>query len=161
MISLAMYFSLWIGTSALAWTYGNNGFTPIAWGLMTFGLVWTFTIQRDWTWFGDVALISFTLAAAAGIYLALPFSWMLAGNIGALITHDLSKFSRRLNNSAQEDDTRRIKRAHITRLGVLLILGITLSSAAVLWQTQISFEWIVIFVLVVVLGLNRLLSWLR
>jgi len=161
MISYALYFSLWAGTSSLAWAYGLHGFAAIAGGLIAFGMVWTLSILRRWTWYTDAALILVTLAAAAGIYLALPFGWMLAGILGALLTYDLSNFSHRLYASAQEQDSRLLEQAHLSRLGMFLIFAISFSSAAVLWQTQISFEWMVIFVLVVVWGLSRLLCWLR
>ncbi len=160
MISIAMYFSLWVGTCTLAWTYGNNGYPDMGWGLLVGGIIWTLGLQRRWMLTADLALILFTLAAAVGIYLSLPFGWMLTGNLGALITHDIGGFVHRLDGTIKLQDTRILARAHTARLGMFLLISITLSLVAILWQTQISFEWMVIFVLVVVWGLSRVLRWL-
>ncbi len=161
MISIAMYFSLWTGICTLVWSYGINGYSTIAWVLFIFGIIWTLGLTRRWMWTADFALIFFTLATAAGIYLSLPFGWMLTGSLGALLTHDLSAFAHRLDNTAQEQGTRHLERAHFVQLGMFLLLAITLSFVPILWQTQMSFEWTIIFVLVIIWGFSKLLGWLR
>jgi len=57
MISYPLYFTLWIGTSALAWAFGSNGYIPIAWGLVILGLIWTLSIVRRWMWIGNAACL--------------------------------------------------------------------------------------------------------
>ncbi|NOY97939.1 MAG: hypothetical protein GXP40_01885 [Chloroflexi bacterium] len=160
-VSFALFFSLWMGTGALAWAYWDAGYAPAAWGLGGFALLWTLGLLRRRTWLSGFGLVLLTLTAVAGLYLGLPFGWMLAGTLGALLAYDLSYFSRRLRYAAPGEDTAFLQRAHLMRLGPLTLLGLALSTLAILWQASFSFEWAVFSVLAGVWGLSLLVGWLR
>jgi len=157
---LAFIISLLMGCGALAWAYLSAGLQVAGIGLACLSLLWLLTQWRQWTWFAGVGLFVLTFAAGFGMWIGLPAGWMLAGVLGGLMAWDLSDFLARLR-FADEEDKHSVVPAHLTKLGILLLVGLLLSTGAMLVQVRFSFEWAVFLALFGAWGVSLLVRWLR
>ncbi|MCP4140774.1 MAG: hypothetical protein GY755_10870 [Chloroflexi bacterium] len=157
---IALAISFLFGTGALAWGFYDGGYPDVSTAILALGLFWGISIWQRWRWFSKIALAGYILSAATGLWLNLPFGWMLAGGVGGLLVYDLSAFIYRLRFAALGEDTRRISLAHLARLGLLILLTMIFSSIAMLWQSAFSFEWAVFLGLASVWGLSLLVRWM-
>jgi hypothetical protein len=124
--------------------------------------VWLVTHFRKWYWFSSVALIIVILAAAFGVWSEFPTVWMVLSALGGLLGWDLSDFVRRLSYAAPMDDTRKMERLHMERVGIVATLGLGLALLSVFVHIQrLAFEVAVGLVLLATLGLTRLVIGLR
>lgn len=111
-----------------------------------------------------VALVALAAAAAAGLMLEAPAGLkilLIAGALGGLLAWDLAGLNRRLKLAAASDDLSAIRRRHLAWLGLAAGTGLLLASGAMLIPVQVSFGWIVVLALVVILGMAKLVSWLH
>lgn len=162
MIKFGAYFSLWLGTLALAWGYYQAGLPAYMWAsLLGIGALWTWGLAQRVKWMPNLGLVATTLLAAFGLYQSLPFGWMFAAALSALMSYDLSNFSLRLRYAAKNEDTGLLQRVHFTRLGIMTLLGLILSTIAMLWQAEFTFEWAVFLMLAGVWGISLLVGWVR
>ena len=152
----ALIFNLLLGVSSLAWGFYDGGYPDIAFIILGLGLLWGISMWRRWRWFSGIGLAALTLAAAAGLWLNLPFGWMVTGCVGGLLVYDLSVFIDRLRYAAPGEDTGHLERTHLARLGLLLVLTLTFASIAMLWQSAFSFEWAIFLGLASVWGVSLL-----
>ena len=161
MIKFGAYFSIWMGTIALSWGYRQADLPPYMWVALGIGSLWTWGLAQRIKWAPNLGLIATTLLAAAGLYQALPFGWMFAAALSALMSYDLSNFSMRLRYAAKNEDTQLLQRVHFTRLGIMTMFGLILSTVAMLWQAEFTFEWAVFLMLAGVWGISLLVGWVR
>jgi len=161
MITFGAYFSLWMGTFALAWGHYQADQPPYVWAALGIGTLWTWGLLQHKKWMPRFGLALLTLLAAAGLYQSLPFGWMFAAALSGLASYDLSNFCLRLRYAAKNEDTRLLQRVHFTRLGIMTVLGLILSSIAMLWQAEFTFEWAIFLVLIGVWGASLLVGWVR
>lgn len=156
----ALIFILLIGVGSVAWGFYNGGYLNFAFAILGVGILWGWSIWRRWNWFSGIGLIAFTVAAAAGLWLNLFFGWMLIGGVCGLLVYDLSAFVNRIRYSVPGEDTQRLKRSHLTRLGLLVVLIVIFSSVAMLWQSAFSFEGAIFLGLAGVWGVSILVRWM-
>lgn len=161
MIVFGTYFTVWMGTLALGWSFFQADRPAYLWGLLGVAALWTWGLIRSKNWMPGLGLILFTLTAAAGLYQSLPFGWMFAGALSALISYDLSNFSLRLRYAAPTEDTVLLQRVHFTRLGVITLVGLALGTVSIVWQAQFSFEWMLFLMMAGVWGISLLVGWVR
>ncbi len=161
MIKIGAYISLWMGSLALAWGYYQADFTSYMWAALAIGSLWSWGLAQRVKWMPNLGLVATTLLAAFGLYQSLPFGWMFAAALGALTSYDLSNFSLRLRYAAKNEDTRLLQRVHFTRLGIMTLLGLMLSTIAMLWQAEFTFEWAIFLMLAGVWGISLLVGWVR
>ncbi len=161
MITFGAYFSLWMGTLALAWTYFNADMPPYTWAALGIGSLWTWGLIRRKKWMPGLGLIALTLLAAAGLYQELSFGWLFAAALSGLLSYDLSNFALRLRFAAPNEDARLLQRVHLTRLGVMTLLGLGFSTFAIFWQAEFTFEWAIFLMLAGVWGISLLVGWVR
>lgn len=161
MILFGAYFNLWMGTLALAWAYGQADLSKYLWGVLGVGALWTWGLLQNKNWIPGLGLILLTLLAAAGLYQSLPFGWVFAAALSGLISYDLSNLSLRLRYAAKNEDTHLLQRVHFTRLGIMTLLGLILSTVAMLWQANFTFEWAIFLMLAGVWGVSLLVGWVR
>jgi len=160
MTYFGLIFNLLMGVGSLAWGYFYDGYPDIGFALLGLGLLWGWSIWRRWRWFAPIGLVATTLAAAAGLWINLPFGWMMAGGVGGLLVYDLAAFIHRLRFAAPGEDSKRLERTHLARLGLLIVLTFILSSIAMLWQSEFSFEWAIFLGLASVWGMSLLVRWM-
>jgi len=133
---------------------------PARW-LILFGLGWLLAAWRRWTWFAALGLFLLVAAAVFGLWIGLPFGWMIAGTLGGLFAWDLSDFARRLQQAAPDDDRRALERRHLTRITLVALAGLGLASIAMAVKLEFTFEWALLLAVVTALGLLQLAGWLR
>ena len=161
MIKFGAYFSLWMGTFALAWGYHQADLPAYLRAALGIGTLWTWGLAQRIKWMPRFGLTLTTLLAAVGLYQSLPFGWMFAAALSGLASYDLSNFSLRLRYAAKNENTHLLQRVHFTRLGIMTVLGLILSSIAMLWQAEFTFAWAIFLMLTGVWGISLLVGWVR
>ena len=161
MIKIGAYSSLWMGSLALAWGYYQADSTPYIYAALGIGTLWTWGLAQRIKWMPNLGLVATTLLAAFGLYQSLPFGWMFAAALSALTSYDLSNFRLRLRYAAKGEDTSLLQRVHFTRLGIMTLLGLIISTIAMLWQAEFTFEWAIFLMLAGVWGVSLLVGWVR
>lgn len=161
MIKFSLYFSLWMGASALAWATYVSDETRLAQTLLAAALFWTFGLLQRWKRISLLGAILFALTATLGIYRELPFGWMFSGALFSYLAYNLDILALRIRYAAIGENTALISRVHLTRLGVMTLLGLTLSSFTMLWQKAFGFAWTIFLILGTVWGVSLLVGWVR
>ena len=86
---------------------------------------------------------------------------MFAGAIFGLLAWDLTYFRYRQFFAANDAERRSVELRHMLGLAVVAILGMALSSLAMLVHLQFTFDWTVFLVLVLALGISQIFRWFR
>jgi hypothetical protein len=157
----ALVSSILISSASLAWGFAAGGLIPFSVWLLIFGAGWFLAIWMGWKWYSSFALVTLTIAAAFGLWLGFSPGWMFAGGIFALFAWDMAEFRQRLRFMAKDDDVRGIERRHLVRINLLALAGLFLASVVMLVRVQFTFEWGVLLVAVILLGLGQLVGWLK
>jgi hypothetical protein len=153
--------SVLIGIGSISYAYAGHGFGLVARAMLFLGALWLFAGRQRWVWFSTIALAILVCLAGYGLWIELSPGWMISGSLGGLLAWDLTDFMRRLRLAPLMDDLRALERRHLTRLTIVLLLGIALASIAMLVRMEFTFEWLMLLTLVAVLGVTQLVSWLR
>ncbi len=161
MTVIALASSIIIGIGSLAWGYTEMGFVVFARWILIFGAVWLFTAWRGWSWFSSLGLFFAILASALGLWFRFTPGWMFSGGIFALFAWDMTDFRRRMLSIAADDNARGMERRHIARISLLSLIGLFLASIAMIVHVKFTFEWSVLLVFVILLGLGQLVWWFR
>jgi hypothetical protein len=167
-----------IGLLGLGYSFAHLTWPVIA--IVLFGVLWVVALTRQWIWIAPLGLFVGFGAAAIGFFLDssqdLPISLaagstgqfgrgelgpaavlLLLGALFAFIAWDLAEFLVRLNLSAEEDDTTRLKSAHLRRLAFVIVASIVLGALVLTFQIKLSFEWIVVLMLFSIWGIGRII----
>ncbi len=161
MILFALLSSIVFCSGSLGWGFAQHGFISLSIWLLLLGAGWFFAVWQGWKWYSSFALIVSTITAALGLWFGLPPGWMFAGGIFALFAWDMTDFRQRLRVMAKDDDTRGIERRHLLRVSLLVLIGLFLASITMMVRVQFTFEWGVLLVLAILLGLGQLIGWLK
>ena len=162
MTLFALLFSIVFGVGSLAFGYRLANLTPIVRWIIYFGILWLVAAWQRWRWFAYVGITFNLLAAALGLWLLnFPPGWMFAGAIGGLLAFDLTDFRYRLRFSASDQERRIVENRHLPRVTLLAVLGMILSSFAMLIKRQLTFEWAVLLMIVAVFGIIQLVDRFR
>jgi hypothetical protein len=157
-----MALSIIVGIASLAYGYSQAGYANYALWIVSMGIIWVLAYWRRIHWFSSVALLLMLFAAGFGVWLELPWMWMLVDALGGLLGWDLSDFARRLRYAAPTDDVEGMERRHLARVGVVAGLGLGLAYlSAVIQVRRLAFEVAVGLILLAALGLTRLVMRLR
>ncbi len=162
MTLFALLISILFGVGSLAFGYFSAGFAQLARWIIFFGALWLFAVWQRWRWFAYLGIAFNLIVAALGLWL-LNFSpgWMFAGAIGGLVAFDLTDFRYRLRFSASDEERRAVEWRHLPRVIFLALLGMILASIAMLIKLQFTFEWAIVLIVIVALGLTQLIAWFR
>ena len=162
MTLVAMILSIITGIVALAYGYSQEGYADPALWIVSLGIVWVFAQWRRIHWFSSIALFLMIFAAGFGVWQEFPFIWMILGALGGLLGWDLADFARRLRYAAPTDDVKSMERRHLTRVGIVAVLGLGLAYLSVVIQIRrLAFEVAVGLILFTAFGLTRLVLRLR
>ena len=162
MTLIALLSSIVISSATLAWGFAQSGFTSFAVWIILLGLGWLLAIWQRWFWYSSFALIVVTVLAALGLGFGFNPGWLFAGGIFALFAWDMTDFRQRLVLMAKNDNTRGIERRHLLRVSLLALAGMTLASITIFLSIrQFTFEWGVLLVVIILLGLGQLVGWFR
>ena len=161
MTTIAFVLCVMTGVSALAWGYGIQGHSEFVRWFFLFGALWLFAKWRGWKWASPLALLIVIGSAAYGLWIEVPFGWMMFAAVGGLLAWDLDDFLRRLRYAAPSDDVVGMERRHLARVGIVAVLGGLLGFIVFVVRIQLPFEVVAGLVILAVLGLTRLLTILR
>ncbi len=161
MIKFSTFFTLWMGTLALGFAYQQADLTNHAWAAVIIGAIWTWGLLQFKKRSPRIGMVLLSLLSIIGLFNELSFGWMFAGALNALLSYDLSNFYQRLRFASETEDTKLLKRVHFTRLSIITLLGLFLSTASMLWQAKFTFEWAVFLMLAGVWGISLLVGWVR
>lgn len=135
----------------LAWPCYAGGYPLAASAAVVAGGLWIFAGRR-WPAVGYLGLALTAVSVAAGEILGLAPVPLLFGLALSLAAWDLEDFSRRLARGALQDDRAALERRHLTKLGLVLALGLSLSLTALATRgVRLNFE--------VSVGLALLAAW--
>lgn len=162
MTLFALLFSITFGVSSLAFGYHLAGFTLFVRWILFFGAAWLVAVWQRWNWFAYIGVAFNLLVAALGLWL-LNFSpgWMFAGAIGGLLAFDLTFFWQRVRFIDSDVERRGLESRHLLRISLLAILATTFASLAMLVKRQFTFEWGIVWIMILVLGPILIIYWLR
>lgn len=157
----ALISSIVICSASLAWGFAQRGLSSFSVWILIFGAGWLVAVWQEWKWYSGIALFMATVASAFGLWFGFIPGWMFAGGIFALFAWDMFDFRQRLRLMAKDDDSRGLERRHLLRISLLALLGLFLASITMLVRVQFTFEWGVLLVFVILLGLGQLVGWLK
>lgn len=156
MTAFLLFGSILLSVGCVASGYSLAGYFLPGILLGVLGTTWIIGLIRRWKWVPLPGLLAIYGFAAAGFFLGLPAGLMFLGAIFGLSAWDLSDFYARLRLAAEGDDVPGLERRHILRLMLVLLLGAALSTAALVEHVHISFEWMVVLILLGVWGFGRI-----
>lgn len=161
MTLFALVSGILLSMGTLAWEYSQAGFSSLSLFFFIFGIVWLFSLWRNWDWFSSLGLFVTVFTAALGFWFEFNSSWMIAGAAFALFAWDMAEFRRRLRSIIVDDQIRGMERRHIARVSLVILAGLFLVTVALFIQLQFTFEWGVLLVIVILLGIAQLVAWFR
>jgi len=143
-----------LAVASLLAAFGLEGYLLPVLALLVLGILWIVSLAYHWTWGSVVGLFTVYGFAAAGFWLRLSTSFLLAAALAGLLAWDLAAFAQRLRLAAPQDDVTSLERSHLVRLSVVALAGLVLCLGALYLPAKISFGWSLLLVLVGVWG-NR------
>jgi hypothetical protein len=162
MTLFALLFSIVFGVGSLAFGYHLAGFTLFVRWITFFGALWLVAVWQRWRWFAYIGIVFDLFFAALGLWLLnFPPGWMFAGAIGGLLAFDLTLFWNRVHFMDSDDERRGFESRHLLRISLLAILAMTFASLAMVVKKQFTFEWGMVWIVILVLGFVPLIYWFR
>ena len=161
MIKFSTFFTLWMGILGLAFAYQQADLTNYAWAAVSIGTLWTWGLLQFKKQIPRFGIVLLSLLSVIALFNEIPFAWAFAGALGALLSYDLSNFRQRLRYISPTEDIKLLQRVHLTRLSIITLLGLALSTITIFWQAEFTFEWGVFLMLAGVWGVSLLVGWVR
>jgi hypothetical protein len=146
---LLIFFSS-AATLSLAVGYGIEGLTGLTAAFALTGILWWAAGRKFGGFFIPLGFFTFIGGAAGGVLAGFNFYLMLGGLVAALGTWDLLRFRHRLSRVEGSCETEILVSRHTLKLTIVLILGASLSLAAVSLELQLGF-WMILGIAVVLL----------
>jgi hypothetical protein len=109
----------------------------------------------------SLVLVLAVLLSALGLWCGFNISLALAGVLSSLAAWDLDNFSHHLALVPVEDNPLLVERRHLLGLSLILLLGFAIIFLSFSIRLVFSFEWAVILVVIVFIGIGSLVHWLR
>ena len=143
MLKPSRIFHIIMSATALAWaSYATNEIrlTQIT-ILITF--FWILGIFNRWEKSSKLSAISFAIIGLVGLFREIPFGWILSGLLLDYLAYDLSKFANRIRFASigNEDNIPLITRVHLSRVALMTLLGLSISTAILISQNQLDIYW--------------------
>jgi len=155
------WLELLIAAVSLAVGYAISGWW-IASGVVIFlGAVWAAVRFRGGSGLEGLLLYLFLFAAAAGFWVGSPGWLMLLTSVAALGAWDLDHFLQRLSEAEDIEFETGLGRDHLKRLFLVQGIGFAAGFLALIARPKIGFWWAVLLVLLAVIGLSRIIAYVR
>ena len=129
--------------------------------IVTVGLFWLVGQWQGWRPVATLIAIFFIWATAFGVWQSVSAGWMLFSIVATLVAWDLSLFVHRLEQAKRIAAERELKRVHLQRLLGVAGLGFLFGGIALRLQLELNLGWGIFLGLVVIVGLSRIIGFLR
>ena len=146
--------SLFLASALLAANFGMAGLWIGVIVSLVYGLLAWFMVSRQVSDTGFVWFSGYLLMAALGINLGLFLPMMVGVVVSALAFWDTDSFLRRLNRVHSTQWKAPLENSHLLRLIITLSLGLLLSLAGFIIQTDLSLGWAMLIGLVIIISLR-------
>ncbi|HQE93300.1 MAG TPA: hypothetical protein PLH19_10640 [Anaerolineae bacterium] len=156
-----MTFTTLIAAGMLAAGYGLYGKPIAALLFVALGLLWLVGQRYQKPAVGSLSLLCWVIGAVYGAWYGVKSGWLLGSVTSALLTWDLHYFTYRMQETKNVVNVRTLERAHLQRLGLVGGLGLLLGGLALTIKLSLRFGVMVALGLIAVLGLSRLVHYLR
>ncbi len=152
---------LLLATAALAAGYAVIDHHVIALMFVLAGALWFAAQQRAAYGLGEIMLFIFGASGALGFLFVVP-GWLIpVAVVAALGAWDLAHFLQRLGAVEQVAYDTGLGRAHLRRLAIVEGAALALSLLALVIQARVSTWWEILLALLAVIGVSRLVSYIR
>jgi len=153
--------SIVLCTSALTYGLISNDLTVQGVIIAVLGVAWLALYLRNITLSANLAFIFFGLISAGVVWAGVSHWIALAGMVFALLAWDLTAFEKRLKSILDHSDVQQMERAHITRLALIIGLGVAGVFAAGVIKVDLTLGSALIFAMLGVWGISALVYRLR
>ncbi len=160
-VTLFFVTHLVVAVAALAVGLALSGLLVVALFVVFVSSFWFFSQQRGVHGLETLFLFGFILAAVSGFWTHAPSFLMLFSTVAALGAWDLDQFLQRLNSVKRVEMETGLGSAHLRRLMLVEVIGVLVGSVALSARIQLDFWVAGILVLIAVIGLSRLVAYLR
>lgn len=123
--------------------------------------LWGLSEFRQWHWAAAPAFISLIVLLLPAALLHVHGFYLLVGLLMALSAWDLSRWMALAGRAQRLEDEALFVGTHARRLGGVLLVGLLLSLLGINLQFRITFGWVFLLALSLILALGRLIRFLR
>jgi hypothetical protein len=150
-----------LAVAALAMGHGLKGLWDGVLVVGVAGILWLVGQWRRWEWGASLALVVWIGVAAVGLGRGVEGGWMLVGVVAALVAWDLDRFVWRLRAAKRVEAADALEQRHLRRLLAVCGVGLLLGAAALSLRIRLGFAAAFLLALLVLLGLSRMVRFLR
>ncbi len=150
-----------VAVAALAIGYAVQGLLGAALVIVFFGAVWAAMQQRGASGLEGLLLYGFALAAAISLWLGVPGWAALLSLVATLGAWDLDHFLQRLRSVERVAFESGLGREHLRRLVLVEALGYVTGLLALTTRVSISFWWVVLLGILLVISISRIIAFVR
>lgn len=161
MITFALLSSIILSVGSFAWGYIQAGFDGPARWIIACGVLWLLAMWQKWRWVSGLAVLVALVLALIGLWFNFIAGWMFSGAIFALFAWDMTEFQGKMIFMPMREDIKGMERRHLARISFLALVGMLIASYFMFRREQLTFDWGMMNLTVVVLGLLQLIAWVR
>jgi len=161
MISTALIASIILASSAFIVAYGLGVLWLPTVAILVLGVAWILAPRAAWPWLPWVMMTLLVVIAAVGAWLALRPVPLVVGLVAAVSAWDLDLFVRQLRRVDRVERGDRLKRRHLRRLVAVDGVGLLMAILALTVEIQLTFALALGLGLAALVGLSRLIVFLR
>ncbi len=137
------------------------GLWTVALWVLVLGGFWLLSQQRKAGSIETLVLFLFFLTASVGVWGGVPGWLLVLVAVAALGAWDIGHFLHRLQLVERVEFSSGVGRSHLRRLGVVEGVGLLMGWLALFINFSISFWWEALLALLAMIGLVRLVSYVR
>jgi len=150
-----------VASLAIGLANAENAILACSLLIVLLGMAWFASQQRKVFGNEDFLLFLFILSALISFFLGAPVWMLLLGVVASLGAWDLNHFLQRLSRAERVDLVSGLGREHLRRLLLVEAIGLLAGLVAINLQVRITFWWIALLVVLVVIGISRIVVRVR
>lgn len=147
--------------AGLSLGYLRVGLGAVSLAIVGLCAVWVLTQSRGFHIMSSLVLLALLAGGGLGMLLEVPGPLALVSVVAGLGAWDLDHFLRRLASVEHVEFSTGIARMHLRRLGLVEAGGLVIGLVGLAVRLQLGFWWEALLVVLVVVGLSRLIDFVR
>jgi hypothetical protein len=160
-IRRSFYISLVVAAVVEIIAFSLHGYPALALIPLLVATLWGLAEFRHWRWAAAPAFIILIVLLIPAAVLRVPGFYLLAGLLMALSAWDLSRWMALAGRAQRLEDEALLAGMHARRLGGVLLAGLLFSLLGINLQIRITFGWVFLLALSLILALGRVIRFLR